>query len=175
VSRVAVSKWETGQCRPSRIMALRLCDVMRRLHHGQLGREIAVMAPIGQAKALVRGSVAELVGVSAGFRALWPEMVPYLNVRLRKHLVNEAALYLADSSLQQEARSRDLLMISVVSNRLLDLGGPVEPDMRVRWHAIARQMDGELVHELVFEVCDPASPVGIERTLRLSDMLETGA
>jgi len=175
VSRVAVSKWETGKSRPSRTMALRLCDVMRSLHHDQIGREIAIMAPIGQVKALARGSSAEFVAVSAGFRMLWPDMLPYLNTRLRKHLVNEAALYFADTGLQQEARSRELLMISAVSNHLLDLGSPVQADIRVRWHAIPRQMDGELVHEVIYEACDPATPIGFERTLRLSDMLEIGA
>jgi DNA-binding XRE family transcriptional regulator len=175
VSRVAISKWENGQCRPSKTMAFRLCDIMRRLHHDELGREVAFLAPLGQAKVLVRGTSLELVGLSAGFRSLWPDMVPYLNVKLRKYLVNEAATYCADNGLLQEARSGDLLMVSGVSHRLLDLGLPVQPEQRVRWHAIARRMDGELVHEVVYEDCAPSTPIGLERTLRLSDILETSA
>jgi transcriptional regulator with XRE-family HTH domain len=170
VSRVAVSKWESGQSRPSKAAALRLADIMGGIHNGQLAAEAMFLAPQQQIKALFRGKSMQLVGVSAGFSAAWPEMFTLVGDKMRKHLTGEAQLYADGSDLLREATAGELLMVSGVSNRFVNIGDVPDDTVRLRWHAIIRHIDGELVHELIYEPCDPATPTGFERLVRRSDI-----
>ncbi|MFU8865872.1 MAG: hypothetical protein ACNA7O_18330 [Rhodobacterales bacterium] len=84
--------------------------------------------------------------------------------------MNEAQEYAQDDDLLRDAIAGDLLMITGVSNRLLSIGGDVHEDFRVKWHAIFRRIDGELIHELIFEPEETGTPVGIKHVLRRSSM-----
>lgn len=171
VSQATVSKWESGVWMPTRTMALRLSEVISGVHQGRLAIELACLAPQQQIKTLVRGASIQLVGVSSGFQNLWPETTELLGTALRDLLVNEAATYCNDSDHLREATAGEILMVTGVSNRLLGVGEVVDPDHRVRWHAIARRIDSELIHELIYEHCDPNTPVGFEKILRRSDIV----
>lgn len=170
VSHAAVSQWENGHARPSQKMALRLADVVAGAREGRLAAEIAFLAPQRQIKALTRGVNLELVGVSAGYKEFWPDMAHFIGQDMRPHLMNEALLYAEDSAYLREAVRGEVLMLTCVSNRLLEIGGEVPQSFRFRWHAMVRRIDGELVHEIVFEPCDDATPNGFERVLRRSDI-----
>lgn len=170
VSRVAISKWESGHCSPSKTTALRLAEVMSTFHEGATAREIAVMAPQAQLKALVRGRSLKLVGLSAGFRTLWPETSTLLHTEIRPFLVNEADAYVGVSNFLSDALKGDVLMVTAVSNRLMIMGEDVPDDHRIRWHAIARKIDGELFHEMIYEPCAMSTPTGFETVLRRSDI-----
>lgn len=169
VSRVAVSKWEGGKSYPSKAVALRLADVMGGVHNGKLKAEAMFLAPQQQIKALFRGRSMQLVGVSAGFSMVWPEMTAFMGENMRKHLTGEAQSYADGGDLLREAAAGELLMVSGVSNRLVNLGDMPDEAIRLRWHAIIRHFDGELVHELIYEPCDPKIPTGFERFVRRSD------
>jgi hypothetical protein len=54
---------------------------------------------------------------------------------------------------------------------MLNTAEYVAPDYRLRWHAIVRRLDGELVHEVIYEPCAAGTPVGFEKVLRRSDVL----
>lgn len=170
VSRVAVSKWESGQSRPSKAAALLLADIMGGVHNGKLAAEAIFLAPQQQIKALFRGRSMELVGVSAGFSFAWPEMLDLIGKKMRQHLVGEAQSYADGGDLLREAAAGELLMVSGVSNRFVNVGSVPDTDARLRWHSIIRHLDGELVHELIYEPCDPTTPCGFERFVRRSDI-----
>lgn len=170
VSHAAISKWENGQSKPSKVMALRLAELMSGVQQGRLTAEMRFTEPQLQVKALTRGTSMELLTFSAGFKSLWPEMVDFKGKALAPVMINEAQLYLQDSDLLKDSIKGELLMLSGVSNRFLAVGGDVPQSFRFRWHAIARRIDDELVHEVVFETCDHGSPTGIERLLRRSDL-----
>lgn len=167
---MAISKWENGLCQPSKTMAMRLADVMSGLHEGRLATEIAFTSPQLQIKALTRGHNMQLVAVSAGYRAAWPDMVELIGKDMRPLLVNEAMHYTENSDYLKEAIVGDVLMLSGVSNRLLAVGGEVPEGFRFRWHTMVRRIDGELIHEMVFEPCAEGTQVGFERVLRRSDI-----
>ncbi len=112
----------------------------------------------------------ELVGVSAGFSIVWPDMLDLVGKKMRRHLAGEARCYAEEGDLLREAVAGELLMVSAVSSRLVNIGGDPDKGARLRWHAIIRQIDGELVHELIYEPCDPATPTGFERFVRRSDI-----
>jgi hypothetical protein len=170
VSSVAVSKWENDQSKPSKTVALRLAEVMSGMHEGKLAVEIALAAPQQQIKALIRGLNMQLVGVSAGYRAAWPEMSAFIGREMRHFLLNEALHYTVNSNYLREAIQGDILMLSGVSNRLLVVGSEVPDSFRIRWHTMVRHIDGEIVHEMVFEPCAAGTTVGYERVLRRSDL-----
>jgi DNA-binding XRE family transcriptional regulator len=170
VSHVAVSKWENGHSRPSRLMTLRLQDVMTEAHQGRLAAEIAIAAPLQQMKVLTRGRHMHFVGVSKGFLAAFPEMDHFRGMEMRPHMMNEALHYCEGSDLLREASGGDVLMLTGVSNRVLGIGGEVAEDFRVRWHTIVRHIDGELIHEVIFEPCEANTPTGFERVLRRCDI-----
>lgn len=169
VSHAAVSQWENGRSQPSKAMALRLADVISGLHRGRVAAEIAFTAPLQQIKVLVRGENFQLVGLSSGFKAAWPEMIDFFRQELRPFLINEAQLYVEGDYIK-EAERGDLLMLSGVSNRLLAVGAVVSERFRFRWHVIIRRIDGELIHEVVFEPCDDGAPMGFERVLRRDEI-----
>lgn len=170
VSKVAVSKWESGHTRPSKTVALRLAEVMSGLHEGKLAIEIACTAPQQQRKVLIRGKKLQLVGISAGYREAWPEMTDFVGSDLRPYAMNEALFCCDDSGYLRDADRGEILMVTGVSNRLLDIGGPVPPDQLFRWHAVARRIDGELIHEVLFEHCAPGTTTGIEKVLRQTEI-----
>lgn len=170
VSHAAVSQWENGHSRPSKRIALRLSDVMIGMHTGMLSNEVLFIAPLQQIKALIRGRRLQLVGVSSGFGQLWPETMDLLGKDLRDLLVNEAAIYCNENDYLREATAGEILMVTGVSNRFLAVGETVDPHHRVRWHAIVRRIDGELIHEVIYEPCDPGTDTGFEKILRRSDI-----
>ena len=170
VSQATVSKWESGVWMPTRTMALRLTEVISGIHEGRLAIELACIAPQQQIKTLVRGISVELVGISAGFKQLWPETSELLGKGIRDLLVNEAATYCNEGDYFREAVAGEILMVTGVSNRLLGVGDAVDASQRVRWHAIVRRIDGELIHEMIYEQCEPDTATGIEKILRRSDM-----
>jgi transcriptional regulator with XRE-family HTH domain len=171
VSSVAVSKWENDQSKPSKTVALRLAEVMAGMHEGKLAVEIAFTAPQQQIKALSRGLNMQLVGVSAGYKAAWPEMSGFIGQDMRPFLLNEALHYTVNSDYITEAIRGDILMLSGVSNSLLAVGNEVPDSVRIRWHTMVRHIDGEIVHEMVFEPCAAGTPVGFEKVLRRSDVV----
>jgi transcriptional regulator with XRE-family HTH domain len=170
VSTVAVSKWENDQSKPSKTIAVRLAEVMSGMHEGKLAVEIAFAAPQQQIKSLSRGLNMQLVGISAGFKATWPEMSALIGRDMRPFLLNEALFYTVNSDYINDAIRGDILMLSGVSNRLLAVGSEVPENVRFRWHTMVRHIDGEIVHEMVFEPCAASTPVGFERVLRRSDL-----
>jgi hypothetical protein len=92
---------------------------------------------------------------------------------MRPWLMNEALHYCEGSDLMKEAIAGDVLMLTGVSNRLLKIGGEVPEGLRFRWHTIVRRIDGELIHEMIFEPCAAGTPTGFERVLRRSEVAET--
>jgi DNA-binding XRE family transcriptional regulator len=170
VSRIAVSKWENGQSRPSRAIMRRLEQVMSEKHNGRLAEEIFITAPLQQMKVLTRGRHMNFVGVSKGFLAAFPDMTQFHGMEMRPHMMNEALHYCEGSDLLKEASSGDILMLTGVSNRVLGIGGPVDEEFRMRWHTIVRHIDGELIHEVIFEPCAANTPTGFERVLRRCDI-----
>jgi transcriptional regulator with XRE-family HTH domain len=170
VSQATVSKWERGTWEPTRAMALRLRDVMLGLHEGRLAAEIACLRPQQNIRALARGPRFQIVGVSEGFRRAWPQTSDLIGAETRRHLINEAAHYCDGSDYLREAADGELLMVSCVSSRILSLGDAPQEDLRLRWHAVIRHIDGELIHEMIYEPCAADTPIGFERLLRRSDI-----
>ena len=170
VSQATVSKWERGIWEPTRVMALRLRDVMLGLHEGRLAAEIACLRPQQNLRALARGPGLQIVGVSEGFRRAWPQTSELIGAETRRHLINEAAHYCDESDYLREAADGELLMVTCVSSRIVSLGDVPEDDVRLRWHAVIRHIDGELIHEMIYEPCPADTPVGFERLLRRSDL-----
>jgi len=166
VSHVAVSKWENGHSRPSRAMALQLQDVMNGVHQGRLAAEIAFTAPQQQMKVLTRGRQMQFVGASRGFLSLFPEFRELRGMQMRSFMMNEALHYCEGSDLLKEAMGGDVMMLTGVSNRVLSLGSDVSEDFRLRWHTIVRHIDGEVIHEVIFEPCGANTPTGFENVLR---------
>jgi len=170
VSHVAVSKWENGHSRPSRLMALRLHDVMSGVHQGRLAAEIAFTAPQLQMKVLTRGPNMEFVGVSKGFLDVFPEFQELRGKHMRSFMMNEALHYCEGSDLLKEAVNGEVMMMTGVSNRIVCVGSDVADDFRLRWHTIVRHIDGELIHEVIFEPCAASTQTGFERVLRKEDI-----
>lgn len=170
VSHVAVSKWENGQSRPSKVMMLRLQDVMTGAHQGRLAAEIAFTAPQQQMKVLTRGRQMQFVGASRGFLSVFPEFSELRGMHMRSFMTNEALHYCEGSDLLKDAVRGDVMMLTGVSNRVLSLGSDVSEDFRLRWHTIVRHIDGEVIHEVIFEPCAANTPTGFENVLRRSDI-----
>lgn len=170
VSHVAVSKWENGHTQPSRLMALRLQDVMTGAHQGRLAAEIAFTAPQQQMKVLTRGRQMQFVCASKGFLSVFPELKELRGMHMRSFMMNEALHYCEGSDLLKEAVRGDVMMLTGVSNRVLSIGSDVGEDFRLRWHTIVRHIDGEVIHEVIFEPCPAGTPTGFERVLRRCDI-----
>jgi transcriptional regulator with XRE-family HTH domain len=170
VSHVAVSKWENGHSRPSSSMVSRLQDVMTGAHQGRLAAEIAFTAPQMQMKVLTRGRDMQFVGVSKGFLNLFPEFNELRGMNMRSFMVNEALHYCEGSDLLKEAVRGEVMMLTGVSNRVLAVGSDVSEDFRLRWHTIVRHIDGELIHEVIFEPCAANMATGFENVLRRCDI-----
>lgn len=170
VSQATISKWESNVWLPSKTMALRLNEVMSGIHEGRIAIELACLQPQQQMKSIVRGSNIQVMGFSDGFRKLWPETCDFLGTSIRDLLSNEAAEYCDGGDLLREAIDGEILMTTCVSNRIMSIGEEVDVRQRTRWHAIVRRIDGELIHELIYEPCDPNTPTGFEKILRRADL-----
>lgn len=171
VTQGTVSKWENGSAPLTRTAMLRFDAVVSEMHQGQLAIELAYLNPQHQAKLLVQGRGLRILGVSKGFLSLWPGMNNFVGLNTRDFVVNEAAAYCEEKDYLREAEDGELLMVTSVSNRLLGVGDEVGDEHRIRWHAIARKLDGHFIHEVIYEPCPADTPVGFERILRRSDFL----
>lgn len=172
VSHVAVSKWENGHSQPSRTMAMRLAEVMNATHQGRLAAEIAFTAPLQQMKVLTRGRHMQLLGISSGFLRTYPEFEDFRGMEMRPFMMNESEHYCEGSDLLKEACSGDILMLTGVSNRVVRVGSDVPEDFRLRWHTIVRHIDGEVIHEVIFEPCAAGTVTGFESVLRRDDIVQ---
>jgi DNA-binding XRE family transcriptional regulator len=170
VSHVAVSKWENGHSQPSKVMAMRLHKVMNAAHQGRLAAEIAFTAPQQQMKVLTRGRHMQLVGISSGFLSAYPEFDGFRGLEMRPFMMNEAEHYCERSDLLKEACRGDILMLTGVSNRVVRVGSDAAEHFRLRWHTIVRHIDGEVIHEVIFETCATDTATGFETVLRRDDI-----
>jgi transcriptional regulator with XRE-family HTH domain len=170
VSHVAVSKWENGHSQPSKTMAMRLAEVMNATHQGRLAAEIAFTAPQQQMKVLTRGRHMQLVGISSGFLCAYPEFDGFRGLEMRPFMMNEAEHYCERSDLLKEACRGDILMLTGVSNRVVRVGSDAPEHFRLRWHTIVRHIDGEVIHEVIFEPCATDTATGFETVLRRDDI-----
>jgi DNA-binding XRE family transcriptional regulator len=170
VSQATVSKWESGAWQPCAAMARRIKDTIYAPHEGRLIIELACLAPQQQMKVLTRGTGFQLAGVSAGFDAYWPEMRGLLGANTRDMLMGEAADYIETTDYIAQALAGEVFMLTGVSHRLLRFGAPQAKDARIRWHAIARHIDGEMIHEVIFEPATPNAATGIEYVLRRAEV-----
>lgn len=171
VTQATVSKWESGLWQPTKTMALRLSDVMSGIHEGKLAVELACLAPQQQLKQILRGQGMQFMGASAGFGGLWPQVYDLIGRPTRDLLANEAASYCEQGDYLREAAAGELLMVTAVSHFMMAGEQPADADQRMRWHAVVRHIDGELIHEVIYEPCAAGTPVGFEKVLRRSDIV----
>ena len=98
---------------------------------------------------------------------LW-RTIKYEEVYLRAY----ASVSEARAGIGQYLSFYNILMPTGVSNRVVRVGSNVPEDFRLRWHTIVRHIDGEVIHEVIFEPCAAGTATGFESGLRTNDIVQ---
>ncbi len=169
VSQPAVSRWEAGLDLPSRPLMLRLRDMMcasgearRKVDAFVLSQQVALRADFDL-------DGVRLLSASRGLQRAWPQFAALSDLRLMDRLIGEAGALMHDDDFVRLVRRGEVALVTAVSDQhvSLDLDRP----FRHRWLAAFRSYGTRMVVTMTYEPCEAEAALGIERIVRLDDLV----
>lgn len=165
-SQAAISRWETGIDLPAvRQMAEIQEFLVNRKGRDPFALDIAFVRMQKDCRALFELDGAELLAVSKGFEAVWPEFGQFIGMRLKPHMNAESAAIYVDRRLSGRILSGEVDIVSGVSQRHVDLSS--DAPFKHQWILAFRRFAGRTVGEMVYQPCDERKRPGIERVVSL--------
>lgn len=158
VSQQAVSYWERGKDVPGPAHMAQIRSLLTQ--SGELNIEKAFIRNQTTIRALFDCDDLRLLGVSAGFAALWPDFSRLIDVPLRNDLVNESAALYGDASFRKAIMCKDIVAAAGVSERHVRLDKDIA--FKHRWFVRIRHFGARMVGDMIFEPCNADAPTGLE-------------
>lgn len=119
-------------------------------------------------RALVDVDGIRLVGYSHGYAAVWDDFLRLLGKPVEDKVINELRTFAGSQSLKDQITAKELVMMSGISLRHLDIG--LGPEFKHRWHMCFRRHGQKMYADMVFEPCDQSLETGIELMLRPDEL-----
>lgn len=168
VTQSAVSRWETGLDMPNPATMSRVVDIMTGVARDDLAVER--MALLGQStvRAIFDVDGIRTVAISDGYLKLWPKFALLQGTSLADALVGESAELVASAEFMRRIRGNEIAFVTGVSDMHVDFRD--DPYFRHRWHMVARHIGPKTYVEMLFETCDPATPVGVEKLVGMDEI-----
>ena len=167
VTQQAVSRWESGQDIPSAKMLAQLRSLL--VAPDPLDVERAFIRNQSTIRALVDIDGIRLVGYSHGYAAVWDDFLQVLGQPVEDKVINELQTFAGSQSLKHQIVKNELVMMSGVSLRHLDID--LGPEFKHRWHMCFRKHGQKMFVDMLFEPCDQSLDTGIELMLRPDELL----
>jgi len=169
VTQPAISRWEAGMDIPSTALQLRLREMM--CPSGAARRKIDeyVVRQQSSLEAAFDLDGVKLLVASQGLQRAWPRFAALPDLRLNDHLIGEAASLLHDDAFVREIKRGEIAVICAISDGHVSL--PLDTRFRHRWHASFRTYGPRMVIKMGYEPCAADAPLGIEKVVRLADIL----
>jgi hypothetical protein len=108
------------------------------------------------------------VGYSHGYAAVWDDFLQVLGQPVEDRLINEMQIFAGSDTLRHQIEKHELVMMSGVSLRHLDIN--LGPEFKHRWHICFRRHGQKMFGDVLFEPCDTAMATGIELMLRPDEL-----
>jgi transcriptional regulator with XRE-family HTH domain len=166
VTQQAVSYWENGRDIPSPKMVTQLRSLM--VSPDPLEVEKAFIHNQSSVRALVDVDGIRLVGYSHGYAAVWDDFLQVLGKPVEDKLINELQTFAGSQSLKHQITTNELVMMSGVSLRHLDID--LGPEFKHRLHVCFRRHGQKMYADMVFEPCDQSLETGIDLMLRPDEL-----
>ena len=164
VTQAAVSRWESGIDVPSLAVARRIEKLMRNEDRDAVAIERLFMERNTGIQALFDIDGVRLEGVSAGFRGFWPTFSKLLGCHFADAMVGESRIAVDERDIVKEIMAGDLVMISGVSLRHLNITS--DSEVIHTWHARFRKIGGRTFADIVYVPCDPNSSCRVTEIIR---------
>lgn len=166
VSQQAISRWESGKDIPSAQCLARLTELMR--NNEELLIEKSFIADQSTIRALIDTDGGRLLGYSKGFEFIWPSLAKLEGEFLEDKIINELQSLIATPELKKQMLGREIVVISGVSFRHLDLD--IDLSLKHSWHICIRKLGIKTVADMIFEPSNEETSLGVKKILRLGDM-----
>jgi transcriptional regulator with XRE-family HTH domain len=168
VTQSAVSRWESGLDAPNRATMRRIVDIMAGVARDDLAVER--MALLGQStvRAIFDVDGIRTVAISDGFLKLWPKFAQLQGMSLADILVGESAQLVGNAEFMRRVRRNEIAFVTGVSDLHVDFRD--DPYSRHRWHIVARHIGPKTYVEMLYETCDPAAKVGVEKLVSMDEI-----
>lgn len=166
VSQQAVSYWENAKDIPSVRILAQLRSLM--VTPDPLDVERAFIRNQSTVRALVDVDGIRLVGYSHGYSAIWHDFLQVLGKPVENKVINELQTFAGSQTLKHQIVKNELVMMSGVSTRHLDID--LGPEFKHRWHMCFRRHGERMFADMLFEPCDQALDTGIELMLRPDEL-----
>lgn len=167
VTQQAVSYWENAKDVPSAKILAQLRTLM--VTPDPLDVERAFIRNQATVRALVDVDGIRLVGYSRGYAAVWDDFLQLLGKPLEDKVINELQIFAGSQKLKHQVAKNELVMMSGVSLRHLDID--LGPEFKHRWHICFRNHGQRMFVDMLFEPCDESLDTGIELVLRPDELL----
>lgn len=167
VSQQAVSYWENSKDVPSVKIISKLKALM--VSPDPLDVERAFIRNQSAIRALVDVDGIKLVGYSHGYSAIWSDFLQVLGKPVESKVINELQAFAGSVTLKHQIAKNDLVMMSGISMRHLDID--LGPEFKHRWHMCFRKHSEKMFADMIFEPCDQELDVGIELMLRPDELI----
>lgn len=167
VTQQAVSYWENAKDIPSDKILAQLRSLM--VTPDPLDVERAFIRNQSTVRALVDVDGIRLVGYSRGYVAVWDDFLQVLGKPVEHKVINELQTFAGSQTLKQQIVKNELVMMSGVSLRHLDID--LGPEFKHRWHMCFRKHGKKMFVDMLFEPCDQALETGIDLMLRPDELL----
>lgn len=169
VTQPAVSRWEAGLDVPCRPVMMRLRDMMCVSGEDRGKVDGFAVAQQGALQASFDLDGVKLLAASRGVQRAWPGFTALSGLRLMDHLVDEAAALMHDDEFVRGVRRGEVALVSAVSVR--HLGLDLDGAARHRWLATFRTYGTRMVINMTYEPCEAEAASGIERVVRLDELI----
>lgn len=169
VSQAAVSRWENGVDVPSLPILLKITDLVARGVHDDLAVDRMFIARLSSVEAIFDLDGVRLEATSDGMSRLWPAFQHMTNRVFEPRMVGESRLVVDDLDIRRAVLRGEIALISGVTERHLDVPG--DAPVRHRWVARIRHYGHRVFTHMVYEPCDPGTPLGIEDIFHLDDLI----
>jgi transcriptional regulator with XRE-family HTH domain len=169
VSQAAVSRWENGLDVPSFSILLKITDLVARGVHDDVAVDRMFISRLNSVEAIFDLDGIRLEATSGGMSQLWPAFQHMTNRVFEPRMIGESRLVIDNPELRRAVLRGEVALVSGVTERHLDLPG--DATVRHRWVARIRHYGNRVFSHMVYEPCDPATPLGIEDIFHLDDLI----
>lgn len=168
VTQAAVSRWENDLDVPSALLHARLTDLMARSIADESLVERVIVERQAGFRAFSELDGVRLAAVSASLKEQWPQCSDHEGQFLADFLCNEPAHLYFDDSVVSSVKSREILLISGVSEQ--DLAIPDCPVHLHRWTLSFRRLGTRHYIDWSMELCEDKEIPRITEFLRMDDV-----
>ncbi len=111
---------------------------------------------------------AKLISYSSGFEKVWSEFTKYKDLFLEDKLINEIQSIVGNAEYKKQILAGEIVVLAGTSIQHLDIN--IDKLLLHNWHVCFRNLDGNIIGDIVMEPASLDEKLGIKNIIKMSDL-----